>query len=88
VPDEEFAGVLEIFEHSFLRTANGQIYSIRVEGDEAQRRIAGTIRESDKTEPLCLNLTFSGRLLADEDFVGRRIVAIKKLDSIEVIDCP
>lgn len=87
MPDEEFAGVVQVFEDSVFRAANGEIYAIRAQGDEAQRRIAGAIREWDKTEPLCLRLTFSGQLLVEEDFVGRRIVAIKKLGSLEVIEC-
>jgi len=88
LPDEEFAGVVEIFEGSFFRAANGEIYSIRAQDDEAQRRIATVVKEWDKTEPLCIRLTFSGQLLVEEDFVGRRTVAIQKLGSLDVIDCP
>lgn len=74
--------------HSSFRTVNGEFYSVRVQGDEARSLLAGPVRESDKSEPLCLDLVFGGRLLDEEDFVGRKIVAIKTLDHLERVACP
>ena len=88
VPDEGFAGILEIFEDSSFRTSNGEIYGIRAHGGEAQRLIASSVRDWDKSEPLCLRLSFSGRFLDEEDFVGRKIIAIRKLDRLEGVACP
>lgn len=87
VADDRFAGVLTIFEHASFRTVDGEIYSIRVEGEEAQGLIAEKVREADKSESLCLHLAFSGRLLTEEDFVGRRTVVINRLSDIETVDC-
>ena len=87
VADDRFAGILTIFEHASFQTVDGEIYSIRVEGEDAQALIAEKVRESDKSESLCLRLAFSGQLLTEDDFVGRPIVVINRLNDIEVVDC-
>lgn len=89
VPDERFSGVLQVvLGHSSFRAANGEFYSVRIEGDEARNLIASRVRESNKSEPLCLTLAFAGQLLEEEDLVGRKIVALKTLDHIARVACP
>jgi hypothetical protein len=84
---EEFIGVVRIFEFASFHSAGGEVFSVRVEGAEAQRRLAGEIRVHDKSEPLCLRVAFSGRRLAERDFVRRPIVAIENLRLLEATDC-
>lgn len=87
--DEKFSGVLQMVRgHLSFRTVNGELYSVRIEDDEARSLIARQVRESDKSEPLCLALDFAGQLPGEEDYVGREIVAIKTLDHIERVACP
>ncbi|GAA0868424.1 hypothetical protein GCM10009116_05120 [Brevundimonas basaltis] len=84
---EDFIGVVRIFEFASFHSAGGEVFSARVEGAEAQRRLAGEMRVHDKSEPLCLRVAFSGRRLAERDFTGRPIVAIENLRLLEAADC-
>lgn len=90
MPDERFAGVLMMTfpGHSVFQAVNGEFYSVQIVGDEARSLMAHRIREADKTEPLCLELVFAGELLDDEDFVGRKIVAIQTLHHLGSVACP
>lgn len=89
VPDERFAGVLRMTfpGHSVFQAVNGEFYSVQIVGDEARGLMADRIRGADKTAPLCLELVFAGELLDEEDFVGRRIVAIQTLHHLGIASC-
>lgn len=74
--------------HSVFQTTSGKFYALQTEDDEASSQLARRVREADKTQPLCLELSFEGELLDDEDFTGRKIVDIKTLDHVRTVACP
>ena len=83
----EQEGIFHPGEHAFFKSSQGEVFSLILEGKEAQETFRRSVPGSEERD-ICLFMRFSGEISSEKGELRERVLAVHRILEVHRTACP